>query len=256
MKYLQHSKSTGAPDSSRQKLVIYGILLAFIVSILFACSAIQKGNKTGNTTKQDNQLSEKEKVAFTRVFFNANKQKILGNLEEAAGLFSQCLRKDPSNAAAMYELAGIYNETGKVEEALFFAKKAAALEPENEWYQLLLADIYKSSNLLKNAIAVYEDLVKNYPARTDYYLEWATILLYSGKLNEAANVLNKIEQKIGVSEEISLQKERIYIRLNKIDKAIDELKKLIDTYPMESRYIGMLAELYKANGMNDKALET
>ncbi|MFH1319051.1 MAG: tetratricopeptide repeat protein [Bacteroidota bacterium] len=227
------------------------ILLAYTFS---ACNVLQRGGQT-STSVQKKALSEKEQVAFTRLFFNANKEKMLGNYDNAASIFSQCIRKDPTSAVAMYELANIYIQTEKYEEALFFARKATVLEPENLWYQLSLADAYKKTKKFNKAADVYKQIVKVYPVRIDIYYEWATALLYMGKYSEAIDVYDKVEKIIGVFEETSFQKERIYIKLNKIDKAINELEKLIKEYPLETKYYGDLGDLYQANNMNEKALE-
>jgi len=210
-------------------------------------------NKPSSVQKQV--LSEGEKIEFTRLFFNANKEKILGNYNLAASHFSECIRKDPSNAAAMYELAKAYVHLKKYEESLFFARKAAAINPNNVWYQLFLAEAYRRLKLFNDAVNVYKQLVKDYPDRFDYYYEWATMLMNIRKYTEAIKVYDKIEEKVGVVEDISFQKERLYIKLNKIDKAIQELEKLIEAYPKDPKYYGMLAELYHANGINDKALK-
>lgn len=234
------------------RLIIFGIVL-FIFS---ACNTLQRRSRIDTASAGKRALSDRERIEITRTFFNANKEKLLGNNDRAAILFSDCIRKDPSNAASMYELAKIYGIQGKREKALFFAIKAAAIDPENVWYQLLLADAYMRSNLFNKAVTVYKQLVKDHPDRIDYYNEWANTLLYMGKNTEAIDVYNKIEDRVGVMEEISFQKERIYIKLNKIEKAVEELEKLIKTYPNEPKYYGMLAELYQANGLNEKALET
>ena len=52
-----------------------------------------------------------------------------------------------------------------------------------------------------------------------------------------------------------LQKERIYLKENKFDNAVTEIQKLIDAYPGEVQYMGMLAELYALNNKKDKAAE-
>ena len=207
------------------RLLIFGIVL-FIFS---ACNTLQQRSKTNTSSTGKISLSDRERINITKTFFNANKEKLLGNEDRAAALFSECIRKDPSNAASMYELAKIYGLQGKNEKALYLAKKAAEIDPENVWYQLLLADTYRRSRLLDKAVNVYKQLVKDHPNRIDYYNEWANTLLYMGKNAEAIDVYDKIEDRVGVMEEISFRKERIYIKLNKIDKAVEELEKLIES---------------------------
>ena len=105
------------------------------------------------------------------------------------------------------------------------------------------------------AVPIYEKLAKKNPDNVNYYFDWASALITAGKLSEAVKVYDKLEDKIGIRPEVSLQKERIYLKLNKVDKAVIELQKLTAEYPKEIQYYGVLAELYQANNLPDKALE-
>src|SRR4051812_23460882 len=78
-----------------------------------------------------NELTEEQNINLTYNFYNASKEKVLGNLDKAADLYASCLRIDPNNAASMYELATIYMDQKKQGDALYFAKAAAEKEPEN-----------------------------------------------------------------------------------------------------------------------------
>ena len=201
-------------------------------------------------------LAGQDLIRFQKLFYNANKEKILGNLDKAANLFESCIRKDPGSAAAMYELGGIYVRTGKLKEGIYFARKAAEIDRDNIWYQLLLADAYAQSRDYDKSIKTYREIIKLHPENLDLYYEMSSIMLAAKQFTQAIEVYNQIEEIIGVAEEISLQKEMIYITLNKIDKAAVELEKLIEKNPKEVRFYGMLAELYQANNMPEKALET
>jgi len=90
-------------------------------------------------------LSDSQRGEVTYLFYNANKEKILGNLNNAADLFAEVIRKDGRNAAAMYELSNIYSEQKKYADALFFAKSAWSIDPKNPWYALSYADILQKN---------------------------------------------------------------------------------------------------------------
>jgi len=198
----------------------------------------------------------KEKSSFDRLFYSANKEKILGNYEEAADLFSECLRKDPNNAASNYELANLYLMIGKQKEAVYFSRRAASIDPANLYYTFFLAEAYKRSNLYEKASKVYGEMVKLYPENLDIRFELAGALQTHKEYAKAIDEYNRIEERLGIVEEVSLQKELIYIHMNKIDKAAEEMEKLITTYPNDTRYYGMLAELYLANNEIELALKT
>jgi len=230
-----------------------------ILSITLALLAGCKGGQTTTATKSPaskSTMSDSQRAEVTYAFFNANKEKILGNLDNAAGLFSEVIRKDPNNAAAMYELANIYNEQKKFADALFFAKGAYQLDTKNSWYILTYTDLLQKNKKFTEAAAVLEKAVNDNPTKTDYYYEWASALLYAEKPADAIKVYDKLDARIGVTREVVMQKSRIYQRLNKNDKAIEELDKLIALDPKDSQAYGMKAEIYQSMGKNDLALET
>ena len=193
---------------------------------------------------------------MTGIFFNANKEKILGNLNNAADLFAEVIRRDGNNHAAMYELAGIYESQKKYGDALFFARSAYKLDPKNEWYAILLSDVLRDNHKFDESAQVLEQLTKDYPDRIDYYFEWASSLVFGRKYSDAIKVYDKIEEKIGVTEDVSLQKERLWLQLNKNDKAIAEIQKLIASNPKDTKAYTLLGDLYEKIGNKEKALET
>lgn len=198
-------------------------------------------------------VEQERKLAET--FFEGSRQKMLGNLKEAAVLFHDCIKLDPEHAASHYELANILYKTERLDDALPFARKARQLDATNEWYMLFEADILMNLGDVPNAIILYQRLVKTHPDKPEYPYELANAYIYAGKLEEAIKIYDQIEQKMGISEEISIQKEKLYLELNKLDKAVAELEKLIGAFPTEQRYMGMLAEVYVANDREDKAFE-
>ena len=234
----------------------YRYLAACILLLAFtACKTKQAGTSSAASPKSSGgALEGKQRVDFERVFFDANKEKMLGNYDLAETLFSQALRIDPNSAATMYELANIYAFQNNKNQALFYSKKAAMADPKNIWYQLLYADCLKDNKQLSDVVTVYEKLVKEYPDRIDFYYELANAYLYVNKLNDAIRVYNRIEEQVGVTEDASMQKLKIYKSQNNFDKSVEEAQKLIKAYPKEAKYYGILGEIYQEKGMNDKAL--
>ena len=149
----------------------------FIVLFIFACKT-QKASQTQAAAKDPNKsLSEKEIILFKRLFFDANKERILGNYDMAETLFNQALKIDPNSAPTMYELANIYSFQNNKNQALFYSKKASAIDPKNVWYQLLYASCLKENKMLPEVAVVYERLVKDNPGNYDFYYELADIAL-------------------------------------------------------------------------------
>ncbi|MCB0395235.1 MAG: tetratricopeptide repeat protein [Flavobacteriales bacterium] len=200
-------------------------------------------------------LDEKDQLTVTRLFYSAAKEKVLGNLDIAVNLYNQCLRIDPANHAVMYELATVFNNTGRYEDALGFARKAVSLDPQNKWYQLLLAKVCMNNRLYEDAISVYRRLLKDDPENLEYVYELAAVQITAGKLEAAIKTYQEVEDRMGLDEDLIVQKERLYLRMGKVTEAVAEINKLIQSNPAEGRYYGMLAELYFANDMEEEALK-
>lgn len=202
-----------------------------------------------------NSMSYEEDRQFTALFMDAEKERMLGNYEKAAELYHECLKIDPSNAAAYYALGNVFTETDQVQEALPFALRAMELDPKNVWYARFAADIHLGLNNYGEAADIMERLVKQYPNKVEYLYDLAGIQLYRNKLEEALNIYDRIEERVGVTEDISVQKEKIYLELDRLQDAVQELENLITNYPGEQRYLGMLAEVYVANDKLEDAMK-
>ncbi len=229
-----------------------------LVSVFFTSCKSSKETTVSETkaNSSQNNLSDKDKINFERLFFDAAKEKMLGNYELAQTYFEQALKLNPSSSATLYELANIYGFQNNKNQALVFSKKAALLEPKNVWYQMLYAECLKGTKQPSEVAKVFEGLVKNNPDRVDFLYELANAYLYSNKVMDAIKVYDKIETKMGVTEDVSMQKIKIYRATKNTDKAIEEAKKLIKTFPKEGKYYGILGELYQDKGQNEKVLAT
>ncbi len=223
------------------------ILLLTIIILFTACKTQQKAT-------HNNQVSAAK--YNTDIFVNANKEKILGNINKAEELFQKCLEKDPNDAATLFELSKIHSAKNNFEDALEFAEKAVEISPDNEWYKLYLASLYKKNNEFLKAAEIYDNLITSDPDNINNYQNLAFSYIYAEKYAKAIETYNIIEDKIGITEEISIQKQKLFLLQKKPDKAIEEIEKLCKNFPTESRYYEILAELCISNNLPDKALES
>ncbi len=219
--------------------IIFGLGILLLAS---SCRSTGKISKDKN--KQSEFVSEAKRLEFEASFYNGNKEKILGNNQEAARNFAGCLRISPKNPAASYELAMLLFKSGDVSNAEKLAATALEGDPDNEWYCLLYTEILMQQKKFKPALSLLEKLIVANPGNPENYLLKINCLLMSGDLKAAIKEYDRLEKMNGISEEISIQKERIYIKLQKFDLAVEELKKLIRSNPTEIRYHNLLAELY------------
>jgi tetratricopeptide (TPR) repeat protein len=237
--------------------------LSFLFFVLFVTSCktskntatpVSQTKPTNSSTASASKLTEKQRIEFEYLFFDANREKILGNYAKSEVQLIQALKIDPTNGAALYELATIYAFKNNRKQALIYSKKAAEADTKNTWYQMLYIDCLRENKFIDEAIKVSQKLVRNNPSRVDFYYDLADLFMYKGKATEAVKVYDKIEQLSGVSDEATLQKFKIYKSINNFDKALFEIQKLIKAFPKEAKYYGILGELYIDNGQSEKAL--
>ena len=227
------------------------ILLILIVSLLSSCSIFIKKPDKIKTNKDVK--TEKDELTYTYAFFEGNKQKMLGNYDNAAAYFAKCLQLKKTSSAAMYELSKIYYLQKDFENALAFAKQAVKHNPNNFWYSSMLSTLYRQNKEIDKSIEILTSLKEKYPEKLELIFELASSNAMIGKTSEAIKLYNELEKKYGVTEEISLEKERIYLYKKDKEKARGELRKLIEAFPEEVKYRGLLAESLLSDMRNDEA---
>lgn len=227
-------------------------LLIFSAFVLWGCSSSKEITSVVDESPKEASLSIDNQLA-QEAFIDGIRAKLLEDYQEAARYFEKSIKLDPLNHAAMYELANIYFREGNFDMSLKHIKPAVQLDDRNKWYSLMYAEVLSYKGQFVEAASVYEKLLKIYPTEFDLYFDWAFMLVKAEKLDDAIKVYDLYESKAGVDENVIVQKQRLYVRLGKIDKAVAEVRKLIDSDPKEPRYYKMLADLYEANNMKDKA---
>lgn len=240
-----------------QKVRTY--LLVLVACVLVSCSSSKEAKtgkiNTGQSSKKDGLagLSEKDQINFKFLFHNANKERILGNYQEALNMFMQCTVIAPKESTPYYEIASLYDGSKQTELALEYAEKAVKLDPDNYWYRILYAQSLQRIGKYDEAISEYQTLIKKDGNNVDLYFDLAGMQMYSGKYKESIASFNEIEKRAGITEELSIQKEKIYIKMGDIDGAANEVQKLIDHAPDNLKYQVLLADLYMANDLDEKA---
>ncbi len=224
------------------------ILFFVILTGLTACGVLPKKAAQKNNSKQ--------KFEFDYYFLNGQKEKIVGNYELAAQFFQECIKVNPKEPQPYFDNATIFDIISQPELALKYAKAAYDLNPENYFYGTFLSQLYQEAEQFDQAIDVLNKLKKIHPDRLEIYFALAHNYILSADYKSAIGIYNEIEEKSGVSEKISMQKQRLYAQLNQWEKAENEIKKLIDAFPENPKYYGLLADLYAAQGNEKAALET
>ena len=202
-----------------------------------------------------NRPTDKE-VQVQKVFIEANKEKVLGNIENAEYLFGEVVKKDKENHAAYYELARIHITKEELDKAKKKIEVAIDMQPENIWYNTLYVDVLIEKEQYKEAATVFDNLVKIAPEEIGFQFERALVYAKAGKPDVAVKVYNEIEKSMGVNPETSSQKHALYLAMNKPTKAAQELENLVKAFPLETDYLLMLAEHHEKTGDSEKAKAT
>ena len=65
--------------------------------------------------------------------------------------------------------------------------------------------------------------------------------------------MNRLEEKMGKNEQLSMEKFLIYLQKKDNQSAFREIESLVEEYPMDMRYQGILCEVYMQNDKKDEA---
>ena len=234
-------------------------IVPYFLCILFFASACSSSKDVASGGKKDPviaELSNKNKIAGERLFFDAQREKMIGNINESKNLFEQSLKQDPSNDAAYFELAQIVLAQSDYRESEVLTRKAIKIDSENTYYQEFLGNVLSAQYKYGEAAEVFGQLREKKPQTIDYYFQHSYFLTRNDQLKEALVVFNELEEKIGLQEGIAIERHKIYLRLGKVDEAENELVKLIKEYPDEEEYQNDLAEFYLHNGKEEEAVAT
>lgn len=203
--------------------------------------------------KKGKQLSDDDQLKFDLAFVNGNKEKILFNYDDALKQFRFCYGLQPENAAVNFIIGDVYFQKKMYEDAERYVTEAVKLDKENIWYKELLVDVYIARKMNKEAAELMLTVARE-KKEVQNMLQASYLFVMAKDYSKAIKVLEEVEKNVGINEDAVKQKEQIYLAQNKLGKAIKEVEKLIAAYPGETRYMGMLADLYVANGKWDKAV--
>ncbi|MBR4392157.1 MAG: tetratricopeptide repeat protein [Bacteroidales bacterium] len=167
--------------------------------------------------------------------------------------FEDALKYMPNDAASMFELSEQYVKMGRVDDAFTVIKKAAEIDPDNKWYQMRLARFYRNYEQFDDFIKIYEPLTAKYPNDLDMLSELIDVYLFSKQYDKALQKLDLLEKQTGSNPIVSEQRIEIFKRQGKTKNVIEELQKLVDDNPEDTRYYNMLAKYYMDNGKEKEA---
>lgn len=230
---------------------LWSLIVPFLILTTVSCGILNKGGKS----KEKGDLSEKMEIAYEQMLVDASRKQLMNDFVGAYELYQEILKISPGCGVCYYEMAKIHIYSEEYIKAQALCEEAVKISPNNTYYRSLNANLYQQNGMLSRAAEEYLVLIDLEPRNMEYYLALSTLYNSLGKEDDAIEILNKGERNFGINEAFSLEKERIYLLAGKQDKAYAEVQKLIDSDPLNIRYLGILAESYVNNGAFSKAEE-
>jgi len=226
------------------------VFLVLIILSFSSCGRTVFRSRIGG--KADNNY---DKAAFSYYYVEALKQKLLGNGGDALKYFEECIKINPKSDASYFQMAQIVIANGDIKSGKHFATKALSMAQQNIWYLTMLAGLYYQEKNLDSAIIYYEKAVKYFPEKENLQLTLGN--LYSGNKNyeEANLIFDSLDKKYGVNETSTISSIKNLMAGGKYDDAMVKISALLKEYPEEVLFNGLLADIYRGKGDNQKALE-
>lgn len=233
------------------KITKYSIALI----VLFLMSLSSCGRKMAPALLVGITGKNYDAAAFDYVYVEAIKKKLMGNGGDALKYLEQCVKINPESDAAYYQMAQIVLANGDIRNGKYYANKALSIEQQNIWYLMMLAGIHYQERNLDSAIIYYEKAVRFFPAQENLQLTLGNLYSENRKFEKAETIFDSLDKKYGVNEGSTLSSVKSLMSAEKYGEALLKANFLVKEYPDEILYNGLLAEIYRGMGENEKARE-
>lgn len=230
---------------------LYICTAILLLSLLGGGQVLAQKGKKGKAAKE---LSYEDQLKAKRFFLNATRARLLGNQDEAKTLFEKCLKLDPSNHAALYELAKIHEQGKATDAAISLAEQAVELDGSNVWYRFLLADLYLIAGQTEKATDALRAIIDLEPEKYEVYFELSRVYVEAGQYDKALKVYEDLQGQVGMAEEVVMQRYHLLVGLGELQEATTLIESAVQEFPNDPRYRGVLAELYDQLGRSEDAL--
>jgi tetratricopeptide (TPR) repeat protein len=229
--------------------------LGYILLVLIILSFISCGKPLFHSKVSGTEESNYDKASFSYYYVEALKQKLLGNGGDALKYFEECLKINPKSDAAYFQMAQVVLAKGDLKSGKHFASMALLINPENIWYLTMLAGLYYQEKNLDSAIIYYEKTIKLFPEKENLQLTLGNLYSENKNYDKANSIFDSFDKKYGVNETSTLSAVKNFIEEGKYDDAKMKISALLKEYPDEVLFNGLLADIYRWKGDNQKALE-
>ncbi|MDR2854234.1 MAG: hypothetical protein LBV31_02885, partial [Prevotellaceae bacterium] len=215
------------------------INLLLLIAIVFCFFSCKTGEKT---TAKQLQTTESKQLRRDYYFYEAERLKNSAKYDEALEMLLLCNLIDGEDAGVHAELGGLYAALNQQKKAEFHLKKAAKLVPHDWWHSYQLLSFYIENRDLNASTTLAKQMQKFHPQNKQIYPILATLYMVKNDVKNALQAYDNLEKLTGMSEELSLEKFKLHLANSDQKRAFDEIERLIDKYPHDTRY-----KILKAN---------
>ena len=198
-----------------------------------------------------NQASEAAKrLKLDYFYYEGIRLKHAGEYDSSYEMFKRCIEIDSTSSAALYEISSYFDQLNKPESAVTLLKKAVEYAPDNQEYRNALATMLFKLGMFGEAAEEYEVLAALHPEKLELIYSLAVSYARMGEIDKAIEAYAMLENNLGMHEVISMEKFRLYMQIEQQDSAFNELIRLSEKYPLDTRYPVIIGDLYLE--LNDK----
>ena len=243
---------------NRIKRYCFGVVCLFLSICFFSCTSLKSvdANKTVvGKSINISPLTEEQQRRYDYYYLEAIRLKQLEKYDDSFQLLQHCLTINPNGAAALYEVAQYYLYLKQQTLAVEALERACACAPDNFWYARALSTTHLQMNNRDKAIEVLKAMTVRFPKRIDPLYTLLDLYSRSAQYDEVIAILERLEKRMGKSEQLTMEKFNTYMQKGDEKRALNEMKALVEEYPMELRYQVILGDFYLKKGEHDKAYE-
>lgn len=187
-------------------------------------------------THAQKDLSEPDKLKFESAFFEALKQKAIGNYDKAIEALELCQTLDSTNVSVQFELSKNYFWLKQYFESKQTLAKALKKEPQNIWLLEQAKNIAVAQGSYPEAIAYQKDIIAINPFKKTGLIN---LYLANKEKDKVLNLINVIEKEQGLNSSLK----RLKKVLQNNPKPIEKPKTIT-----QNASLSELKSQYKSNG--------
>lgn len=153
----------------------------------------------------------------------------IGFYMDAAKTYEGLLERFPAEENALYELAELYQLTGRKDEMFKVFDQIESQLGVKEEITREKQRIYMKEGKIDNVIAEYNKLIDAYPNESSYKTELINFLIQNKKLNQAEVAIEKYEESEPASSRITMMKSELAWMKGNKDESIELLSEAFKT---------------------------